>query len=41
MSGHAGEEMTRRGISPDDVSFIQKPFTSTDFSRQLRTALDS
>ncbi|MDB4882143.1 MAG: Blue-light-activated protein [Gemmatimonadetes bacterium] len=41
MSGYTGEEMTRRGISSVNVSFIQKPFTPTDFARQVRLALDT
>jgi signal transduction histidine kinase len=41
MSGYTADEVTRRGIVPDNVCFIRKPFTATDFSRQVRIALDS
>ena len=41
MSGYTDDEMTRRGISTSDVTFVQKPFTPADFARQVRQALDS
>jgi CheY-like chemotaxis protein len=41
MSGHTDDEITRRGISAKDVTFIQKPFTPADFARQVRQALDA
>jgi PAS domain S-box-containing protein len=41
MSGYTDDEMTRRGISSADVSFLQKPFTPFEFARQVRHALDA
>jgi len=41
MSGYTNDEMTRRGISSSDVTFVQKPFTVEDFARLVRLSLDS
>jgi two-component system, cell cycle sensor histidine kinase and response regulator CckA len=41
MSGYTGDEMARRGISPANVTFIQKPFTPTELAVHLRLALDA
>jgi two-component system cell cycle sensor histidine kinase/response regulator CckA len=41
MSGYTDDEMTRRGISSKNVTFIQKPFTPANFTRLVRQTLDS
>jgi DNA-binding NtrC family response regulator len=41
MSGYTNDEMTRRGISSSEVTFVQKPFSIEDFARIVRLSLDS
>jgi len=39
MSGYTNDVALRHGISNSDVSFIQKPFSSTELTHKLREAL--
>ena len=39
MSGYTNDVTVRQGISNADVSFIQKPFSSTELTHKLREAL--
>jgi len=39
MSGYTNDVTLRHGISNADVSFIQKPFSSTELTHKLREAL--
>ena len=39
MSGYTNDVTLRQGISSADVSFIQKPFSSTELTHKLREAL--
>jgi len=39
MSGYTNDVILRQGISSADVSFIQKPFSSTELTHKLREAL--
>ena len=41
MSGYTSDEMTRRGISASEVTFVQKPFSIEEFARIVRLSLDS
>ena len=41
MSGYTSDEITRRGIVTASMRFVQKPFSSIDFTRAVREALDS
>ena len=40
MSGHAGEELARRGVADDATHFLPKPFTQDLLGRRVREALD-
>jgi len=39
MSGYTNDVTIRHGISSADVSFIQKPFSSTELTHKVREAL--
>jgi len=39
MSGYPGEEMARRGSSPQDYAFLQKPFTAAELTRTVSELL--
>ena len=41
MSGYADDDIMRRGISASAMPFVQKPFTSRDFTSAVRAALDA
>jgi signal transduction histidine kinase/ActR/RegA family two-component response regulator len=41
MSGYAGEELARRGISEDAAPSLPKPFTQDQLGRRVREALDA
>ncbi len=41
MSAYSAEEVTRRGLLPPDVPFVQKPFTPTALGQKLRELLQS
>jgi len=40
MSGYAGDELARRGVTDDAAHFLPKPFTADVLSRRVRDALD-
>jgi len=40
MSGYADDAVVRHGVLEPDVLFLQKPFSATTLSRQVRAALD-
>jgi FixJ family two-component response regulator len=39
MSGFASDNALRRGITEENLSFIQKPFSLSDLDRAVRAAL--
>jgi CheY-like chemotaxis protein len=41
MSGYNDDAIVRRGVSVDEASFIQKPFTIDALTRKVRQLLDS
>ncbi len=41
MSGYTGDETLQRGQRPEGSGFLQKPFHTADFARELRRALAS
>jgi two-component system cell cycle sensor histidine kinase/response regulator CckA len=40
VSGYTDDAVLRTGISMDERTFLQKPFTSLDLARRVRTVLD-
>ena len=40
MSGYPADVITSRGVLPDGVNFIQKPFSIADLTTELRAILD-
>jgi PAS domain S-box-containing protein len=40
ISGYTNDEVVRRGVSRTEAHFLQKPFTSEDLMRKVRTVLD-
>jgi two-component system cell cycle sensor histidine kinase/response regulator CckA len=40
MSGYSGEDIQRRGVAPEHVPFIQKPFTASTLLAGVRMVLD-
>lgn len=36
ISGHASEDVTRRGLLPEDAAFLQKPFTPAELVQALQ-----
>jgi two-component system, cell cycle sensor histidine kinase and response regulator CckA len=40
MSGYAGEDLARRGVTEDEAHFLPKPFTQDLLGRRVREALD-
>ncbi|RMD92530.1 MAG: PAS domain S-box protein [Calditrichaeota bacterium] len=40
MSGYTDDNIVQRGILPEDVNFIQKPFTVQDLAAQIRQIID-
>jgi len=40
MSGYAGDDLARRGVSDDAAHFLPKPFTADVLGRRVREALD-
>ena len=41
MSGYPADILSERGVVPDDVHFLQKPFDSATLARKIRVVLDS
>ena len=41
MSGHTAGEISERGLAPEGVSFLQKPFTPEALARKVRAILDT
>ena len=41
MSGYPADVITSRGVLPDGVNFIQKPFSIADLTTELRAILDT
>jgi CheY-like chemotaxis protein len=41
VSGYSNDEVVRRGISREDLPFIQKPFTADGLMRKVREVLDA
>jgi signal transduction histidine kinase/CheY-like chemotaxis protein len=39
MSGHASDEVMRRGLLPENAAFLQKPFTRDDLVQALNSVL--
>ena len=40
MSGHTGGILSRRGVLDQGVVLIEKPFTTAELLRQVRSVLD-
>ncbi len=40
MSGYTADVIAHRGVLDEGISFLQKPFSSTDMARRVREALD-
>ena len=40
MSGYTGNVIVHRGILPDDVHFLQKPFSVNSLAEKVRAVLD-
>jgi DNA-binding NtrC family response regulator len=40
MSGYAGDDLARHGLSDDAAHFLPKPFTQDLLARRVRDALD-
>jgi CheY-like chemotaxis protein len=41
VSGYTNDEVLRRGISREDLPFIQKPFSGEELMRKVREVLDA
>lgn len=39
MSAYASEDLRQRGLYPEDLPFVQKPFTADQLVRTVRSAL--
>ena len=40
MSGHADDALVHHGVIDEGLTFIEKPFTRDELSRQIREVLD-